>query len=316
MPRSADQSFKLLPNSSTKLEKDVARCLPFDGVLQPMPGTIRGAKLSNIPESFLPWLIIEYGLGELAEFITDKRELIEQGLLLSQLRGTPAAVKLAFGWLGYDDVTVWEHTIPGIHFAEWQADLGRVPRDMHDLCRLAKLAKIVQPVRARFRRVYHGYDKRKFRLDSSKWGQILSGFSGVRFDEQGYCSHTGLIASFSGNYGLGTTAPETTVGILYERVNIFGLWVHPKPFPRLDVDYPDSFYPRTGAAGLGMLRNSDISAQARARWQSQRRTSRSVQQLASVGLSHTTEFVPPTFLLNDGTSISTNTNGVLILNDS
>ena len=290
MPRLPDNSHKLLPNSSTKLEKNVARAMSFDTTLAPLPPLVRSAKLVDIPDSFIPWLIIEYGLAELGEFISDPRVLLAEGMAINRERGTPAAIKRALSWLGYDDITVWEEPYPDLHFAEYQIDLGKVPANMRDLCRIAKLVKSIQPVRARLRRVYHGYDVRHFYLDSSQWGDMLSHYSGERFDDKGFCSDTGLWASFANHHDLSINHDaDMRAGLLYTRVNIYGLWVHPPLWPVLDVDYERGFYPSVGIVGLAMEREEGIGQTFyRPRWEALRYPStRSVNEDKAIGMSYT-----------------------------
>ena len=320
MPRTADTTHKLLPSSSTKLERDLLSITPFDAPLHGFAPKITSAKLTDLPDSWLPWLVTEYGLGELAEFFDDPRELIEQGLLLRTLRGTAAGAELAMGWLGFPDAQVWEQPERGLHFAEWEIDLGAVPRDLELLCKIARLGKIVQPSRARLRRVFSGYNIRQFILDESDWGALLSHYSGVWVDGIHTCGKpTGLWASFSGQFGLWVqhdlSLPVTDddglpvlgddgepemmevggydVRSRYERLNDYGMWIHPPTWPVLDDDYQDSFYPIIGIVGLGGDRESSGGGYVlRPRWQALSPPSLSLRHTNSVRVGHVSD-VPP-----------------------
>lgn len=296
MPRTPDSANRLLPTNSSPLEIALAKAMPFDAPLHAFAPLITSAKLADMPDSWLPWLVIEYGLSDLSEFFPDQRELIVEGLKLRTLRGTPAGAELALSWIGYPDAKVYEDPTPGLHFSEWEIDLGRVPRDLTDLCKIAKLARIVQPVRSRLRRVFHGYDVRKFVLDESDWGNLLSHYSGVWVDDLSPCAKpTGLWASFSSSERQWINHEENIeVRFYYERRNDYGVWVHPPLYPVLDDDYEDSFYPWVGVASWG--RHSELDGGRVFRypsWGSLARESQSVRDLDVVRVRHVSETVAP-----------------------
>jgi len=126
----------------------------------------------------LPWLIWEYGLGELLPYLPEPRRAIAEGIRWQRLRGTPAALTTALSWIGAT-ATVEQET-PGIHFAEFQFDPGLVLDSDTAIANLIAIARLSAPARSRLSRIYHGYDLRRLVLDDSRLGEaLLSDHSGV-----------------------------------------------------------------------------------------------------------------------------------------
>lgn len=182
----------LLPPNSTPLEQKLsAACQP--GILDLGDAAIRGRKFDP-PDNWLDHLIYEYALGELSPWISDKRRLIAEGVTWTRLRGTPAALHMAFAWIGETakieeetpgraqdiDARGIEGDTPTRHFAEYQLAPEAIP-DAATLCQLVRLAHLSQPVRSRLARVYHGHDVRRLVLDEGRLNEhLLSADSGVR----------------------------------------------------------------------------------------------------------------------------------------
>lgn len=246
----ADNAWKLLPRNSTQLERDLLKVPRFDSHLHPEAATIATFKRGdNIPPTILPWLDVEYGLGRLGEFITDPRQRITEGIQFNREIGTPAAIMRAAGWVGMNG-RPWEEPEPGLHFAEFQFELlGDIPADLSVLYQLSRALNIAKPARTRFRRVFNsGWDVKHFVLDKSDWGDLLSDYSGVDFDERTPgIDRTGLVVSLGRSAFL--EIPEklisadipVEISTLRERDLFFYVgWVD---WPILDDDYYRSFYP-------------------------------------------------------------------------
>lgn len=245
MPLALDTELpRLLPISSTKLERDWLKVAPFASVLDPKIPLIASSKYVDIPDDFIPWLILEYGVAWVQEWIADPRTALTEGLAINRLKGTKAGLLKALGWLGYDNVTVREADRPGIHFPEYQVDPGVDIRNLTELCRIASVAKYVQPVRSRLRRVFHGYDIPAFRLDHSPLdAHILDNYSGIVFDELSVCGskRTGLIVSFRGYYSDELQEEGNDLGDYYVRENLYPDVITEGGWPTLDEDWPGSF---------------------------------------------------------------------------
>jgi len=170
-------SDHLLPPNATALERSLSLSTDLLTRLGGETDPLKGFKTDSI-DSLLPWLIWEYGLGELLPYLPDPRLAIAEGISWQRLRGTPAALTTALSWIGAT-ATVEQET-PGIHFAEFQFDPGLVLDDDGAIANLIAIARLSAPARSRLSRIYHGWDLRRVVLDESRLGEaLLSDHSGV-----------------------------------------------------------------------------------------------------------------------------------------
>ncbi|MBM3273239.1 phage tail protein [Candidatus Kaiserbacteria bacterium] len=170
-------SNHLLPANATRLEQALSLSTDALSRLALPADAIRPFK-TDPTEALLPWLIWEYGLGELLPYLSEPRRAIAEGILWQRLRGTPAALATALSWIGMR-ATV-EQEPPGIHFAEFQLDPGQVLDSDTAIAHLIAIARLSAPARSRLSRLYHGHDLRRIVLDESRLGEaLLSDHSGV-----------------------------------------------------------------------------------------------------------------------------------------
>ena len=170
-------SDHLLPPNATALERSLSLSTDLLTRLGGETEPLKGFK-TDPSDSLLPWLIWEYGLGELLPYLPDPRRAIYEGIRWQRLRGTPAALTTALSWIGAT-ATVEQET-PGIHFAEFQFDPGQVLDDDGTIANLIAMARLSAPARSRLSRIYHGWDLRRLVLDESRLGEaLLSDHSGV-----------------------------------------------------------------------------------------------------------------------------------------
>lgn len=167
----------VLPPNASEQEKnlEIASNYPLD------PTIIRGAKFVPLDE-IIPWLLYEYSLGEISVWLTDPKLAIEQGVYFHRIKGTPKALRMALSWANINDIIIEEEP-PGEHFSEFQVGItNNVPNDFF-VGSVVNLAKLAAPARSRLMRMYNQlYDIRRFKLDESDWGDLLSDYSGVRID--------------------------------------------------------------------------------------------------------------------------------------
>lgn len=171
----------LLPASnSTVWEKTMADVMAGGLLLTGHINDIRGTKLNNPPPSFLPYLIYEYGLGELTPYVPNLYDLINEGIDWQRLRGTPAALATGLGWLDY--TAVLEEADPDWRYWNlFQLELDRIRDEFADLERIDGIATLSVPVRSKFWRGYHEYDIRPLVYGQNSWGEThFSEYSGVR----------------------------------------------------------------------------------------------------------------------------------------
>ena len=102
---------------------------------------------SDPSDPLLPWLIWEYGLGELLPYLPEPRRAIAEGILWQRLRGTPAALATALSWIGMSASV--EQEPPGVHFAEFQLDPGQVLDSDTAIAHLIAIARLSAPARSR-----------------------------------------------------------------------------------------------------------------------------------------------------------------------
>lgn len=169
----------LLPPSGSLQEQALAEAIDY-GI---NPRVIRGFKFKPT-DSVLPWLIWEYGLGEILAWVPDPRQAIQDGVRFQRIRGTPASLRMALKWMNIENIFIEEEP-PGKHFAEFQVGIHDVPNDFF-VDNVVALAKLSAPARSRLMRMYNDrYDIRRFILDQSDWGSLLSDYSGVRLTPDG-----------------------------------------------------------------------------------------------------------------------------------
>lgn len=174
--------YDLLPPNATPLERDFSRSTSsLERVGRPVP-LIRTAKRVDIPDSVVPWLIYEYGLGELLPYLgNDQRLALAEGVLWQRIRGTPQSVSIALGWIGVNGL-VEESEGGTAKWAEYQLGLAAATKGPEIIDRIMAVTRLSSPVRSRLQRIYAVYDYRRFMLDWSllSEGGPLSDHTGVR----------------------------------------------------------------------------------------------------------------------------------------
>lgn len=166
----------LLPNSSALFEKALEASYSdrWDEFADAV-AAIRTAKLVSPPPSFLPFLVYEYGLGELTPYVPNLYTLVvgREGVQWQRLRGTPAAVAKGLGWLGYS--ATMEDAWSGR--AYWNSTQLRFPAlpvaDHPDLERIEGVTTLSIPKRSQLRRGVFQYDAGAVELDRSRLDESL-----------------------------------------------------------------------------------------------------------------------------------------------
>lgn len=171
----------LLPPNASELEKAFSNAADFSPRLDPPVTIMRGLKYIGTPPEWLPFLIYEYGLGELSPYVPDQWQLIRKGIAWQRVRGTPGAISRGLDWIGYG-ATLEE---PPIRRKRWhllQLELDRT-RDAEepDLERIEAVTQLSVPLRTHFWRGYHTYDVRALEYGYTRTSETLIGdYSGVR----------------------------------------------------------------------------------------------------------------------------------------
>ena len=131
----------LLPSNATELERDLSISMDSLDRLPDAGQLIRSSKRQNIPDSVVPWLIYEYGLGELLPFLTDPRTAIADGVLWQRLRGTPESFRIALGWIG-NTASIEESEAGTIRWSQFQLGLSQAPADLSQTDSVVELSLI------------------------------------------------------------------------------------------------------------------------------------------------------------------------------
>jgi P2-related tail formation protein len=173
--------YDLLPPNATQLERDLSRVTSSLVRTGPPVPLIRTAKRTNIPDSVVPWLIYEYGLGEILPFLgNNQRQALAEGVLWQRIRGTPESVRIALSWIGINGLI--EESEGGTYrWAEYQLGLSAATTGDEIINNIAGLARISSPVRSRLQRIYAVYDMRMGVFDETSFDEcIYDDHSGVR----------------------------------------------------------------------------------------------------------------------------------------
>ncbi len=179
MNKLAQRSFcvsgTLLPYNATKFERDVESAIKYEIDA----GGLAGFKFSDYGNLRLS-LIWEYSLAQVN--IDDLKTKITEGLKFHRLAGTPYSLRQVLSWYNLKDITIEEEE-PGEHFAEFQVGFKEIP-DGFAINTIINVAEMAKPLRSRLTRMYNeDYDIRRFILDSSDWGDLLSDHSGTQIYE-------------------------------------------------------------------------------------------------------------------------------------
>ncbi|WP_024277991.1 phage tail protein [Xanthobacter sp. 126] len=169
----------LLPDTASLFERTLSQATDPTARLSESIASLHGLKVGNPPPSLLPYLVFEYGLGQLTPYLPNLYELIGAGIDWQRIRGTHAAVAQALGWLTYAGA-IEQAPTRRRWWNAWQLALSRLRDDEGDLIRIEGLANLSAPKRSDFWRGHHGYDARELELGYARWGATLfSDQSGV-----------------------------------------------------------------------------------------------------------------------------------------
>lgn len=218
----------LLPASSTKFERALSEATDPTARLSGAIASLHGFKFTP-PPTVLPYLVYEYGLGELTPYVPNLYELIPEGVAWTRLRGTPAAVDRALGWLGYA-AEIEEAPVRRTRWNLFQLHLDRIRDDESDLEPVEGVAELSTPLRSVFWRGFHGYDVRALEYGRGRWsGARYGSSSGVSIREGG------AKWSFGRPYSFDHAMTEADLIAL-------GVWIEPTGDAEpawLDIEWPD-----------------------------------------------------------------------------
>ncbi|EJF85355.1 phage tail protein [Candidatus Bartonella washoeensis] len=201
----------LLPNNATEFEKCLAEACDFH---QDVDGSVLGisrSKLITRPPRFLPWLIEEYGLGELTPYVPNLYDLIDQGLAWQRLRGSLAAIDIGLEWL---QITArFQGAWTGrAWWNSFQLYFDKLP-ERTQLEAIEAIVKLSKSLRSDFRRGVTGYDVQAMEGNMS------------RLDDSLLERESGLCITAGGTlFSFGRTT-ESTHLLSKEEGKLIGNWI-------------------------------------------------------------------------------------------
>jgi len=167
------ERIALLPGNATVLEKAFSEALDRTPELSPGIVELRGFKFHPI-DAVIPYLVAEYGLSEVAEFLPNLRDVIREGIQWQRLIGTPAAIHKALWWIRHDG-DIEEFPAKAAKWWWFQLHLPFEPQSTAFVKPMTQLVKASKPERSEFARVTAGWDVRAFRLNKHR----LNGDAGL-----------------------------------------------------------------------------------------------------------------------------------------
>jgi P2-related tail formation protein len=170
----------LLPRNATPIERAVSETIDRLPELAIGADDVRGFKFDPT-DLIIPHLTLEYGLGEIEDFLPDPAQILHEGIVWQRLRGTPASLHRALRWIDADG-TLEENPVTRFKWWWFQVHLGGERRNSFFVTPMIALANASKPLRSEFARVTAGFDVRGFTLNEKRMngGGLLNSWSGVR----------------------------------------------------------------------------------------------------------------------------------------
>ncbi|KAB2682967.1 phage tail protein [Brucella pseudintermedia] len=164
----------------TPLERVLSESLDKLPSLMPGVESLRGFKF-NPPDQIVPYLVAEYGLNEIADYLPDLRAVLREGVSWQRLIGTPAAVHKALRWINHDG-DIEEFPAKKRKWWWFQVHLPFEVRNTDFVRPMTQLVKASKPLRSEFARVTAGWDVRAFQLNKHRLNgdAFLNNWSGIR----------------------------------------------------------------------------------------------------------------------------------------
>lgn len=252
-------ALHLLPSNATALERATSEAADLLPELAPGADAVRAFKFRAPNESILPWLVVEYGLGQITPFLPDLATVIEYGLRWNKVKGTPQGVREAMSWVGYAFDELYELPTRRTRWHLFELDLDRFWDVESDLDKIEQVVRLSQPVRSDFWRGYDRYNVREHEWSYTTWGNSIWGdCSGARLHDGGV------------KWSFGRTFEPPSSGVhnfTQAELTALGVWIDPGeggslgwgafPWSTPNVKWSDEAAAvRAGIIALGILSQS------------------------------------------------------------
>lgn len=167
------------------------------------------------PPSFLPFVVWEFGLGELTPYVPNLYDLLREGIQWQRVRGTFEAVQRGLAWIGYT-AAVEEAWHGRVWWNSYQLRFDRLPdNDDPDLERIEGITTLSVPKRSQLRRGVFQYDIPAAVAD---W---------TRFDACQWDSESGVTATPAGTVWSFGRPTEIAHLLTKAEGEALGLWIDP-----------------------------------------------------------------------------------------
>ncbi|WP_189353819.1 phage tail protein [Mesorhizobium sp. M2A.F.Ca.ET.039.01.1.1] len=206
----------LLPPNATAFERALSATLDRLPELAPGATELHSFKLDTPQPSILPWLVVEYGLGEISQYLPDLPTVIEYGLRWQRVKGTPQGVAESLTWVGYAFSTFYEAPLRRTRWHLYELELDRFRDDEGDLGTIEAVVRLSDPVRSEFYRAWNGYNVREHDWAYSRWGD------GIWGDNSGVFLHAGGV-----KWSFGRTFDAGAHDLTEAELTALGAWVEP-----------------------------------------------------------------------------------------
>ncbi|WEK04565.1 MAG: phage tail protein [Candidatus Devosia phytovorans] len=176
----------LLPENATPYEIALSKAIEPTALVESGINAMRRIKHVSPRPSMLPFLVWEYGLGELTPYVPNLYQLIDQGVRWQRLRGTVSAVAIGLGWIGYT-ATIEEEWTGRTWWNSFQLRFPQLPaQDDPDLERIEGITRLSVPLRSQLRRGVHYFDVDAVQLDHNRLDDTYLDFeSGIAVTDAG-----------------------------------------------------------------------------------------------------------------------------------
>lgn len=176
----------LLPTNATAWERAMAEAMAVSAGVHSGINAMRRVKYVSPLPSMLPFLVWEYGLGELTPYVPNLYQLIDEGVRWQRLRGTVSAVAIGLAWIGYS-ATIEEEWTGRTWWNSFQLRFPALPaQDFPDLERIEGITTLSVPKRSQLRRGVHLFDVDAAQADHSRLDDAYLDFeSGIAVTQAG-----------------------------------------------------------------------------------------------------------------------------------
>ncbi|RWM29402.1 phage tail protein [Mesorhizobium sp.] len=206
----------LLPGNATPLERAVSESVDRTPELVPGADELRGFKFAPVLRSILPWLVVEYGLGGISQYLPDLASVIEYGLRWQRVKGTPQGVAESLTWVGYAFSTFYEAPLRRTRWHLYELEIDRFRDSEDDLGTIEAVVRMSDPVRSEFYRAWNGYNVRELDWAYTQWGGAIWG------DNSGIFLHAGGV-----KWSFGRTFDAGQHDLTEAELTALGAWIEP-----------------------------------------------------------------------------------------